>query len=96
MQIRPNQTVLEGFIRGVRPETDGWGVEVVMDVLSNVSPQGTDDFIRSGPGDQVTAFYARPEPPGIGEKVRAQLTLHGGPGGERAVIQSFERLIDNS
>jgi hypothetical protein len=92
MQIKPNRTVLEGLVREIRPQPDGWGADVDLDVLSNLSPEASEDFLRSSHGDCLTAFWARSEPLQVGETIRAQLTLHGGPGGQRAVIQSIERV----
>ena len=92
MQIKPNCTLLEAFVRAVLPQPDGWGVEVDLEVLSNLSPEASADFIRSAQGDRLTAFWARSEPLTIGERVRAQLTLHAGPDGEKAVIQSIDSV----
>lgn len=91
MQIRPNRTTVLGIIRRVSPEASGPGSEVVLEVVRNEST-ADEDYVRPEPGTQISAFWARPEPPRVGQSVRARLKLHAGPFGQRIVAETLEAL----
>ncbi len=92
MQIKPNQTILEGKVTSIRPHHEGWGADVDLEVLRNVSPSAEEDFLNPRPGQTITTFTAEPGKLVVGNLVRAQATLLGGPHGERAVLQEVEPL----
>jgi hypothetical protein len=96
MQIKPNSTLVEGLVRAVRPHPEGWGSEVELEVLDNLSPEPAADFLQPAPGTRIQVLYSQPAPLAVGQKVRAGLTVHGGPGGERAVIQSVETIAEGA
>jgi hypothetical protein len=89
--VQPNKTVVSGRVRAIRPEPDGRGAEVELEVLANESPSAERDFLRPAPGSVLTAFAAEP-PSGLRERdlVRVEASLLAGPGGGRAVIESIE------
>jgi len=91
MQIRPNRTTVLGIVRGVSPEASGPGSELVLEVVRNESADG-EDYVRPEPGTRLSAFWARAEPPRVGQSVRAQLKLHAGPFGQRIVAETLEAL----
>jgi hypothetical protein len=91
MQIRPNRTTVLGIIRRVSPDPSGPGSELVLEVVRNESTAG-EDYVRPAPGTQLSAFWARPELPRIGQSVRARLKLHAGPFGQRIVAETLEPL----
>ena len=90
MQVKPNQTVVEGKVTDVRPSADGWGADVDLEVLRNLSPARESDFIRPEPGNKLTVFAAEPQHLPKGGKCRVRLTLLGGPHGGRPVVESAE------
>lgn len=90
MHTKPNSTRLTGRVAAIRPEADGWGAEVDLDVLSNDTPSPDGDFIRPQGGQKLTAFYTRPDDLKVGDVVRAEASLSGGPTGSRAVLRSVQ------
>lgn len=92
MQLRPNQTVLQGRVRAIRPEADGWGATIELLVVQNESPAEASDFLRSAPGTVLNVFTAEPELLQVGEMIRAHVTLLAGPFGERRVLESFDPI----
>lgn len=92
MQVRPNQTDLEGEIIALLPALSGRGMEVKIAVRKNVSANAEDDFLRCAPGDVVE--LTAPDAPDVrvGDAVRAQARLLAGPKGSRAILQSIRRI----
>ncbi len=90
MLVKPNQTLLVGKVQAIRPEPDGWGAEVDLEVVQNDSPSQDQDFLRPTPGSVLTAFFAEPRRLHVGDLVRAQAALLAGPFGGRAVLQTVE------
>jgi hypothetical protein len=88
MIAKPNKTELKGTVRAVRPEADGVGAEVELEVLENTTPAPEDDFLRPQAGSIVKAHFAKPESVKVGQTVHAAVSLSGGPFGQRAVIRS--------
>jgi len=90
--VQPNKTVVSGRVRAIRPEPDGQGAELELEVLANESPAAERDFLRPAPGSVLTAFAAD-APRDVRERdlVRVEACLLAGPGGGRAVIESIER-----
>jgi len=93
MKAAPNTTVVTGTLRTYAAAADGYGGTVEIEVIRNESPDPAADFIRPTTGGTLRAFYAQPDPPAaalpIGRRVRVELTLLGGPFGERMVVQSL-------
>jgi hypothetical protein len=88
MLVKPNRTLLRGRVRAIRPEPDGVGAEVEIEVLANESPSPDEDFLRPEPGSLFCAFLADPELLRVDAEVRVGACLVAGPGGGRAVIES--------
>lgn len=90
MKARPNESVFIGHVKALRPQPDGWGAEMDLVVMNNLSEAGQ-DFVQSKAGDSLTMFV--PDPKGIaaGDRVRVTATLNAGPGGEKVVARSIER-----
>jgi hypothetical protein len=89
MQVMPNQTVLQGRVRAIRPEADGWGANIELLVVQNESPSEQNDFLRPTSGTVLNVFTAEPEQLQVGNLIRAQVTLLAGPFNERVVLESF-------
>lgn len=87
MLVQPNQTIVQGHVRAVRPEADGWGADVDLDVLRNESPDPETDFLRPEPGSLLTVFAAEPEKLTPGEVVRVRVSLRADAFGERTVLE---------
>jgi hypothetical protein len=90
MQSAPNKTIVIGRFRAYRPAADGYGGEVEIEVVRNISPDSERDFLKHGPGDALLAFTPEPKIPVGDAEVTAELTFLGGPRGGRAVLQSFK------
>jgi hypothetical protein len=96
MLIKPNHTIVEGRVRAIRPEADGWGADVDLLVTRNESPSHDADFIRPAPGSLLTAFSAEAEKLKVGDVIRARASLLAGPFGGRTVLESVAPLTDSS
>ena len=81
MLVRPNQTVVEGTVKAIRPQPEGWGAEIDLEVQRNLSPVPEDDFLKPQPGRTLTAFSVEPHTLRVGEAVRLRLALLAGPRG---------------
>ncbi len=92
MLAKPNTTVVEGKVGAIRPHADGWGADVDLEVLRNVSPNKASDFLSPEPGRTMTVFTAEPQQLHVGDRVRARLSLLAGPGGGRTVVEAVEPL----
>lgn len=92
MQVRPNQTILQGRVRAIRPEADGWGATIELLVIKNESPSEEDDFLRPVPGAAINVFTAEPDDVQVGDLVRAHATLQAGPFGGRTVLESIATI----
>ena len=90
MQVRPNQTTVEGEVVNVTPAGDGFGAEVTVMVTRNLSEAPEDDFLRPGPGTRLTAFAAEPGAVAEHKRYRLRLRLNAGPGGGRVVVQAAD------
>lgn len=92
MQVKPNKTIVAARLKNYAPASDGYGGNVELEVLENISPKPEDDFLQPAPGTVLRAFTAQPEKSlPIGRDVTAELTYIGGPGGGRAVLQLIRR-----
>ncbi|MCA9154740.1 MAG: hypothetical protein KDA38_08125 [Planctomycetales bacterium] len=92
MNTKPNQTKLRGTIREIRPQPDGWGAEVDIEVEANVSPQADQDFLRPKSGSVMRFFASEPDRLNVGELVQATARLAFGPFGERAILEAWEQV----
>lgn len=92
MLVKPNRTLLRGKVRAIRPEADGWGAEVDLEVEENLSASEDEDFLRPQPGALLTVFAAEPGRLRVGDAVRVQASLNAGPFGGRAVLETVEPL----
>jgi hypothetical protein len=93
MNTAPNETVVSAQLVEWKPAADGYGGDVVLDVLANESPARERDFIRPEAGKRVTAFCPPALQPQVTallrRRVRARMTFLGGPTGSRAVLQDI-------
>ena len=96
MKTAPNQTVVTGRLQTFQPAADGYGGNLVIEVVSNETPVPSTDFIRPQTGKLLRAFYPEPSERAIsslmGRLVRVNLTFLGGPSGGRAVVQNLEAV----
>jgi hypothetical protein len=85
MKTPPNRTVVTGRLQKFEPAVDGYGGDLEIEVVSNVSPDPSADFIRPEAGKQLRAFYPEPSEREIslliGRFVRVDLTFLGGTRG---------------
>jgi hypothetical protein len=96
MQIMPNETVLQGRVRAIRPEADGWGANIELLIVQNESPSEERDFLRPTPGSVINAFAAEPYNLHVGDLVRAHATLLAGPFGGRTVLESVTPIQESA
>jgi hypothetical protein len=90
MKAKPNQTLLEGTVRAIRPDPGGYGSNVEIEVSGNLSPVADADFLKPQPGDRLTLFTAEAPSAEAGQRVRVQARLLGGPFGERRILEHLE------
>ena len=93
MHVKPNKTVVRGKVSAIRPEPDGWGAEVHLQVEQNESPDPEADFLRPAEGSILKVFTPEPDKIRVGQVVRAEACLNAGPTGGRAVLQSVEPVV---
>jgi hypothetical protein len=86
MRIRPNSSILEATVLGLRRCNDGVGAELDLQVHRCVPQAPAEDFIGAEPGQHITAFVAVPEAVCVGDCLRFDATVLGGPRGERVVV----------
>lgn len=96
MQVKPNHSILQGRVRAIRPETDGWGADVDLLIMRNESPSQDEDFLRPAPGSVLTAFSAEPKNLKEGDTVRVHASLLAGPFGSRTVLESVAPVSDSA
>lgn len=89
MRVRPNESVFIGHVKALRPQPDGWGAEMDLGVVKNLSEEGQ-DFVQSKPGDDVTVFVPNPKGIAKGDRVKVTATLNAGPTGGAVVARSIE------
>lgn len=87
MQIRPNKSVLDAKLARIEPSPDGWGANIVVHVERCGPARGYPDFVRGKPGAVFNMFAADVDGLIEGRLYRLDVTLIGGPGGQRLVIQ---------
>ena len=92
MLVKPNKTILRARVRAVRPERDGPGRELDLDVTENRTHKADEDFLKPQPGASLTLYSTESDPLAPGDLIEVEATLLAGPFGERAVTQRVKRL----
>lgn len=92
MRIRPNRTVLEGTVLTIRRASDGLGADVALRVDANLDAGSDDDMSGAQTGDTLTVFTAMPEALAVGHRYRLQVSVLGGPDGERIVVGRSDEI----
>jgi len=90
MQVRPNESVFIGNIKALRPQADGWGAEIDLGILKNLS-DAQQDFVQCKPGEDLTVFVPNPSGISKGDRVRVTATLNAGPTGGAVVARAIEK-----
>lgn len=92
MRIRPNRTVLEGKVLDIRRCADGTGADVTLEVETNLGASGADDFTGAKAGDTLMLFTAVPEALAPSHRYRIDVSVLGGPEGERMVCGRADEI----
>jgi hypothetical protein len=92
MLVKPNKTVLFGKVNAIRPEPDGLGAEIEVEVSENNSPIEDEDFLKVKPGDVMKLYSTEPEKLNVGDNIQGQASLLAGPFGGRAILESVRKL----
>ena len=87
MLIHPNQTILEGIVTSFAPAVGGFGNDVEMEVVTNLTPDPQTDVVRPEIGSSLKLFAPRPEKMRVGKPVRVRVATVGDSQGERTVLQ---------
>lgn len=90
MNSKPNQTLIEGTVRAISPDAGGYGANVEVEVSRNLSPVADADFLKPKGGDRLALFTAETPTAEVGQRVRVQARLLGGPFGERCILEHLE------
>jgi hypothetical protein len=88
MRIAPNASLVDGTVEAIVPEADGWGATIAFRVEASRASPDAQDFLQADPGSTVQLFTAEPEALAIGKNYTLAVSVLGGPGGERVVVQS--------
>src|SRR6266513_816575 len=96
MLAKPNKTVIEGTVRAIVPARESQGHEIEIEVYRNLSRGRSDDFIQPAEGQSLILFAAQTPDVTIGDRVRVQARLLGGPFGERSVLEQLDPLSDQA
>jgi hypothetical protein len=94
MRTALNHTELSGRLLSCKAAADGFGGELEIEVAANESRKPELDFIKPAPGQRLRVFHGdfKPEQEDwVGHEVKLTLTLLGGPGGERLVVQTLKK-----
>ena len=92
MHIRPNRTVLEGEVLEIRRCADGVGADVTLRVDANLGVAGAEDFTGARAGDALTLFTATPEALARSRRYCIDVSVLGGPDGERIVCGRADEI----
>lgn len=87
MQVRPNESIFIGKVKALRPKADGWGADMDLGIVQNLSAAGQ-DFVQSQAGEDLTLFVPNPKGIAEGDRVRVTATLNAGPTGSAVVAKS--------
>lgn len=90
--MRPNRTLVRAVLNAYAPAADGYGGELDLRILRNDSTSAEEDFLKPEVGKSIKAFSHERPMIDIGRTVDIQLTLLGGPRGERAVVQAITEV----
>lgn len=88
MRIRPNRATLEGEVLAIRRCADGVGADVELRVVATPTRGRPQDCTGAHPGQTMTLFAAVPEALRSGGCYRFEVSVLGGPQGERVVVES--------
>lgn len=94
MLSKPNQTVVEGTVRAIRPDEGGSGWNVEIAVSRNVSPEAGADFLKPKRGKPLALFTPEAPAAEVGQRVRVQARLLAGPFGERRILERLDVIAD--
>jgi hypothetical protein len=92
LRIKPNRTVLEGEVLEIRRCADGVGADVTLRVDANLGAAGAEDFTGARPGDALMLFTATPEALARSHRYRIDVSVLGGPEGERLVCGRADEI----
>jgi hypothetical protein len=88
MRLRPNRATLEGEVIAIRRCADGVGADIELRVLAMPTRGRPEDFTGARAGQSMTLFAAVPEALQPGGCYRFEVSVLGGPQGERVVVES--------
>jgi hypothetical protein len=92
VRIKPNRTVLEGEVLEIRRCADGVGADVNFRVDANLGAAGAEDYTGARPGDVLMLFTATPEALARSHRYRIDVSVLGGPDGERLVCGRADEI----
>ncbi|MBL0163884.1 MAG: hypothetical protein IPP82_09660 [Xanthomonadales bacterium] len=87
--MRPNRTRVRAVLNAYAPAADGYGGELDLQVLRNDSASADEDFLKPKVGSSIKAFAHEQPVIEPGQTVDIELTVLGGPRGERTVVQAI-------
>jgi hypothetical protein len=92
MRIRPNRCELDAEVLALRRCADGHGAELELRALGDARALEGDEMTGARSGDTLTVFAAVPEAVAAGGRYRLELSVLGGPAGERIVAARVQPL----
>ncbi len=89
----PNKTILRGKVSVIRPEPDGQGAEIELEVAENKSLEVEKDFLKTKSGRNNKSLFYGTGKLKVGDVIQAQATLLAGPfGGARPLLEKVKKL----
>ena len=92
MQIKPNETVIDGLVSRIELAKDGIGATLVLSVLKNHASDPASDFFGAATGETLEMFAAVPQEFEVGGRYRVSASFAGGPRDQKVVVRSARKL----
>lgn len=92
MQIKPNETLLDGVVQRIDHAKDGIGATVSFSVLKNHASDPAADFVGAPAGATLDLFAAVPQEFEVGGRYQVSTALAGGPREQKVVVRSARKL----
>ena len=93
MQLKPNETFLEGVVTDIRRAADGSGAVLVFDVQKTTATDIASDFVAAAPGKTVQLYAADAQIYAVGGRYKISAALVGGPNRELLIARAGHKLV---
>ena len=91
MQLKPNETFLEGVVTDIRA-VEGRAAVLVFDVQKTIATDIASDFVGALPGETVQLYAADAQIYTVGGRYKISAALVGGPNHELLIARTGNKL----